>query len=138
MVFLEILQNSEKKHLCQNLFFNKVAGLRSATLLKKKLWNRGFPVHFAKFLRTLFLTENLWWLLLNNYSLSILTFSIFSHFNVSWSNYSSSWLVKLFLLILMKSAEAEVSDHILLLACSFFSVGHFQIFKFSLGSFLYR
>ena len=25
------------KHLCQSLFFNKVAGLRSTTLLKKKL-----------------------------------------------------------------------------------------------------
>ena len=27
------------KHLCQSLFFNKVAGLRPATLLKKKLWH---------------------------------------------------------------------------------------------------
>ena len=36
-----------------------------------------FPVNFAKFLRTPFLTEHLRWLLLNNYSLSILTFSIF-------------------------------------------------------------
>ena len=25
------------KHLCQSLFFNKVAGLRPATLLKKRL-----------------------------------------------------------------------------------------------------
>ena len=25
------------KHLCQSLFFNKVAGLRAATLLKKRL-----------------------------------------------------------------------------------------------------
>ena len=30
-VFLEISQNSEKKHLGQSLLFNKVAGLRSAT-----------------------------------------------------------------------------------------------------------
>ena len=28
------------KHLCQSLFFNKVAGLRPATLLKKRLWHR--------------------------------------------------------------------------------------------------
>ena len=34
--------------------FNKVAGLRPATLLKKRLWYR-CPVKFAKFLRTLFL-----------------------------------------------------------------------------------
>ena len=29
--------------------------LRPATLLKKRLWKRCFPVNFAKFLRTLFL-----------------------------------------------------------------------------------
>ena len=40
------------KHLCQSLFFNKVAGLRPATLLKKRLWHRYFPVNFAKFLGT--------------------------------------------------------------------------------------
>ena len=44
------------KHLCQNLAFNKVAGLISATLLKKRpLWQRYFPVNFPKFLRTPFL-----------------------------------------------------------------------------------
>ena len=42
------------KHLFQILFFNKVAGLRPATLLKKRLWHRRFPVNFAKFLRVLF------------------------------------------------------------------------------------
>ena len=42
-------------HLCQGLIFNKVAGLRSATLLEKRLWHRCFPVNFAKFLRTPFL-----------------------------------------------------------------------------------
>ena len=31
-----------RKHLCQSLFFNKVAGLRPATLLKKKLRHRCF------------------------------------------------------------------------------------------------
>ena len=43
------------KHLCQSFFFNKVADLRPATLLKKKLWHRRFSVNFAQFLRTLFL-----------------------------------------------------------------------------------
>ena len=43
------------KHLCQSLIFNRVAGLRSAILLKKKLWHKCFPVKFAKFLRTPFL-----------------------------------------------------------------------------------
>ena len=40
------------KHLRWSLFFNKVAGLRPATLLKKRLWYRCFPVDFGKFLRT--------------------------------------------------------------------------------------
>ena len=52
------------KHLCQSLFFNKVAGLRPATLLKKRLWHKCFPVNFVKFLRTPFFKEHLWWLLL--------------------------------------------------------------------------
>ena len=43
------------KHLRQSLFFNKVAGLSPATLLKKSLWHRCFPVNFEKFLRTPFL-----------------------------------------------------------------------------------
>ena len=42
------------KHLCQILFFNKVAG-RPATLLKKRLWHRCFLLNFVKFLRTPFL-----------------------------------------------------------------------------------
>ena len=53
-----VLRNFTKftgKHLCQSLFFNKVAGLRPATLLKKRLWHRCFPVNFVKFLRTPFL-----------------------------------------------------------------------------------
>ena len=53
-----VLRNFAKstgKHLCQNLFFNKVAGPRSATLLKKRLWHRCFPVNLAKFVRTPFL-----------------------------------------------------------------------------------
>ena len=46
------------KHLCQGLFFNKVASLRPATLLKKRLWHRCFPVKFSKVLRTPFVTEH--------------------------------------------------------------------------------
>ena len=64
----DVLRNFAKfteKCLCQSLFFNKVAGLRSAilskkrlrpvTLLKKRLCRRYFPVNFAKFLRKPFL-----------------------------------------------------------------------------------
>ena len=63
-----VLRNFAKfigKHLCQGLFFNKVAGLRATTLLRKSLWHREcFPVNFVKFLRTPFFIEQLWWLLL--------------------------------------------------------------------------
>ena len=62
-----VLRNFAKftgKHLKQSFFFNKVADLRPATLLKKRLLERCFPVKFAKFLRTPFLTEHLCWLLL--------------------------------------------------------------------------
>ena len=54
------------KYLCQSLFFNKVTGLSPATLLKKRLWHRCFPVNFEKFLRIAFFTEYLWWLLLSD------------------------------------------------------------------------
>ena len=62
-----VLRNFAKftgKHLCQSLSFNKVIGLRSATLFKKRVWHGCFPVNFAKFLRTRLLTEQPWWLLL--------------------------------------------------------------------------
>ena len=64
-----VLRNFAKfrgKHLCQSLVFNKVAGLRPATLLKKKLWYRCFPLNFAKFLRTPFLQNTSGRLLLDN------------------------------------------------------------------------
>ena len=48
---LEILQNSQEI-TCARVFF-----------LKKRLWHRCFPLNFAKFLRTHFLTEHLRWLL---------------------------------------------------------------------------
>ena len=46
----DALENFAKftgKHLCQSLFFN-------ATLLKKRLWYRSFPMSLVTFLRTLF------------------------------------------------------------------------------------
>ena len=60
------------QHLRQSLFFNKVTGLRPATLLTKRFWYRCFPVNFAKLLRTPFLTEHLWWLILEALRESIL------------------------------------------------------------------
>ena len=48
-----------KKHLRYRLFFNKVASIRHATLLRKSLWHRCFPVNFAKFLKTFFYRTSL-------------------------------------------------------------------------------
>ena len=54
-VFLEISQNSHKKACARVVsFLSKVTGQRPATLLKKRLWHRSFPVNFAKFLRAPF------------------------------------------------------------------------------------
>ena len=61
---LKILQNSQENHCARVSFFNKVAGLRSATLLKKRLWQKCFPLNFAKFLGTPFLQNTSWRLLL--------------------------------------------------------------------------
>ena len=63
-----VLRNFAKftgKHVCKSLFFSKVAGLRPATLSKKRLWYRCFPMNFENFLRTPFIIEKLRWLLLS-------------------------------------------------------------------------
>ena len=60
-MFLEILQNS-KEITCARVSY--LIKLRPATLLRKRLWHRCFPLNFAKFLRTPFIIEHLWWLLL--------------------------------------------------------------------------
>ena len=59
-VFLKktVLENFAKftgKYHGWGLIFDKVSGLRPATLLKKRLRYRCFPVNYAKFLRALFL-----------------------------------------------------------------------------------
>ena len=57
-----VLRNVETftgKNLCLSLLFNKKAGLRTVTLLKKKFWYRGFPVKFSRFLKTTSITEYL-------------------------------------------------------------------------------
>ena len=48
------------KHLCQSLCLNKVAGIRPATFLKKRLWDTYFPVNFCEISKNTFLTEHLW------------------------------------------------------------------------------
>ena len=57
-----VLRNFVKftgKYRRQGLFFNKVAGLRPATLLKKELWHSCIPVNFAKISKSTFSAEHL-------------------------------------------------------------------------------
>ena len=54
-VFLEISQNSQE-NTCARVF------------IKKRLWQRCFPLNFVKFLRILFFIEQLWWLLLEKFT----------------------------------------------------------------------
>ena len=60
-VFLEIPQNSQENACVRVSFLIKL----QASLLKKKLWHRCFLVNFAKFLRTPFFIERLWWLVMS-------------------------------------------------------------------------
>ena len=53
-----VLRNFTKftgKHLCQSLFFNKVAGLRPATLSKRRLWAQVFSCEFCEISKNTFL-----------------------------------------------------------------------------------
>ena len=56
-----VLKNFAKftrKHLCQSLFFNKVAGL-NLQVYKKETLAQGFFCEFGKFFKSVFLTEQL-------------------------------------------------------------------------------
>ena len=54
----EVIENFAKfieKHLCLSLFFNKVAGFQSETLLKKRFLHQSFTVNITEFLRASFI-----------------------------------------------------------------------------------
>ena len=58
-----VLKNFAKivgKHLCQSLFFKKVAGLRPATLLKNETLAQVFSCEFCEISKNTFFTERLW------------------------------------------------------------------------------
>ena len=63
--------------------------MRPATLLKKILWRRCFPVNFAKFLRTSFLqnTYRRLLLFLNSLSTDPLTFSLANFLKFLWKTF---------------------------------------------------
>ena len=53
-----------KKNTCAAASFLIKLQVSDCKSIKKRLWHRCFPVNFAKFLRTIILTEHLRWLLL--------------------------------------------------------------------------
>ena len=73
----DVLRNFAKcreRHLRWNFFLNKIESFRPATLFKKRLRHRCFPVNFMKFLKAPFLQNTCGWLLLkkfNTFSLSV-------------------------------------------------------------------
>ena len=58
-----VLRNFAKlsgKHLCQSLFFNKVAVLRAVTITKKQTLRQMFSCEFCVISKSKFFTEHLW------------------------------------------------------------------------------
>ena len=56
-MFLKFSRNSQVNtwaRVCAKTLVSPMSGLRPATLLKKRLWHRCFPVNFAKFSKYLF------------------------------------------------------------------------------------
>ena len=96
-MFLEIPQNSQEITIKK-----RGSGLRPATLLKKRLWYRCFPVNFVKFPRTPFLQNTSERLLLNVGYLSK---------SISWNYFMfHEMTLKLFF---MKYHERKISPCIL-------------------------
>ena len=99
-VSLEILKNSQE-NTCASLCFNKVAGIRPATLSKKEPLAQMsccdlyyiyiiLKWYFSKFLRTFFFTKHLWWLLLAVTFESIKLFTSAKHYeSIFWIILSS-------------------------------------------------
>ena len=67
-----LMRRWDFNQVAKELYWNRTSswvlpftGVRPVTLVKKSIWHRCFPVNFTKFLRTLFFTEHLRWLLLS-------------------------------------------------------------------------
>ena len=59
------IQSEHGRNSCPEVFCKRDVLRNFAKFkLKKRLWHRCFPVNFAKFLRTPFSIEHLWWLFL--------------------------------------------------------------------------
>ena len=71
------------KQQCQSLYFDKVARLSLATLSKKKLWHRCFPVNFVKYLKPHFYRKPL--------DDCFCPLSVVAVLMQSWMSYKNGW-----------------------------------------------
>ena len=62
-LFLDISENSHQNTYATVSFLKQLQA-ESCNFIKKSFWHSCFPVNFVKFLRTPFIIEHLWWLLL--------------------------------------------------------------------------
>ena len=116
-VFLKISQNSQEN----TCLFLKAADLRPATLLKKRLWHRCFPVDFAKFLRTTFFTEQIQRLLLkfiSNHTKEMVYVNTNLMGNQPWSK--NKHFLLFLILMLKKTCFFNVKLKLLRKKCYFF------------------
>ena len=94
--FLEISQNSQE---------NTCAMLGPATLLKKRLWHRCFPVNFVKFLRTPFLQNTSGRLLFKREVSHSKRSKIERKYSTKESNDSIAWVSHYFYILRRKNNE---------------------------------
>ena len=106
-------------------------GLRSATLLKKRLWHKCFPVNFVKFLRTPFLQNTSGWLLLtklhdpNRRKMKLCCFEVrwlLHGMNMSWHPVFSF----LFVLFRNNVIRDQLDENDFVIIMFFFSKGSFR------------
>ena len=84
-----VLKNFTKftgKHLCQSLFFNKVAGLRPATLLKRDSGADVFSCEFWEIFKNTIFIEHLWMTayVYSKWVINLENFSFNSSHKVQW------------------------------------------------------
>ena len=104
--FLRSFAKFRGKHLCRSPFFNKVAGLRPATFLKKRLWHRCFPLNFANFQEHLFYKTPLgdgFWTYKNKISL--------------WKLHIFTWFWKYFTYVIFRGAPNIILLNVTLQSC---------------------
>ena len=106
-------------------------GLRSATLLKKRLWHKCFPVNFAKFLRTPLLQNTSGWLLLtklhdpNRRKMKLCCFEVrwlLHGMNMSWHPVFSF----LFVLFRNNVIRDQLDENDFVIIMFFFQKDHFE------------